>query len=140
MTRPDIMDVPKIPDGAVIALIVTALCLGCWYGAHAWQARSPLPVSYARPQPGHVAAPEPPKAMTEPLRPILVQTEKYGRLDPPAKVATLSELVRSPWPCDRIRKAIEQFGRETVRQYAKAKGYTKKQIEEALACAPEKQT
>lgn len=74
-----------------------------------------------------------------PLTPRPVTTTAY-RLDAPPQKASLAELVTAPWPCDRIRKAIEVFGREVVRRYAKARGYTKKQINEAMACVPEKRT
>lgn len=54
--------------------------------------------------------------------------------------ATLAELVAAPWPCDRIRTAVEHFGRAAVKAYAKARGYTRKQIDEAMACLAEKKT
>jgi len=131
MARADISGIPG-HEGFAIALIVAAICVVCTVGAEAF--RPPLPVSYVR---------------TEPA----VSTKKQDRLtqaSPPMRFVTteaikpkplaLSELVAKPWPCERIRKAVEQFGRDTVKAYAKARGYTKKQIEEAMACVTEKKS
>lgn len=93
--------------------------------------------------PGTYVAPAPPKDQsrvpTAPIIPVRVATTAY-RLDPPVKTASLADLVQAPWPCEQIRKAVEQFGKDAVRKYARAKGYTKKQIDEAMACLAEKRT
>lgn len=76
---------------------------------------------------------------TEPMPVRVVPVTKY-RLDPPQQKASLAELVRAPWPCEQIRKAVEHFGKDAVRKYARDRGYTKKQIDEAMACLTEKKT
>lgn len=125
MRRADIREIPG-HEGFAIALIVVAICVVCTVGGAAW--RPQLPVSYARAEPA-------------------ISTKKHDRLtqaSPPMHFVTtevikprpvkLSELVASPWPCERIREAVARFGIIAVRAYAKARGYSKKQIDEALAC------
>jgi hypothetical protein len=72
-----------------------------------------------------------------PQRPVT--TVSY-RLDAPVKKASLAELVNAPWPCAQIRQAVEKYGRDAVKRFARAQGYTKKQIDEAMACVAEKRT
>lgn len=78
---------------------------------------------------------EPVKAKVQDRLPVHLVTPVPYRLDPPQpKPATLADLVQAPWPCERIRKAVDEHGREKVKAYARAQGYTKKQIDEAMAC------
>jgi len=93
--------------------------------------------------PGTYDEPAPSKFQDRvPTAPIIPRPVKVEPIQPPPKQkqATLSELVHAPWPCEQIRKAVDQFGREAVRAYARRQGYTKKQIDEAMQCAPEKRT
>lgn len=78
----------------------------------------------------------PPHAVHDDPMVRLVRTEKIDR----PQYAALAELVHAPWPCERIRQAVAQFGVDTVRRHARSKGYTKKQIDEAMACLKEKLT
>lgn len=52
----------------------------------------------------------------------------------------LAELVTTPLPCEAIRKAVEAYGEKAVRAAAKERGYTKKQIDEAMRCLAEKKS
>lgn len=92
--------------------------------------------------PGTFAEPRKDQArhpLGDPLKAIRVTTVPY-RLDPPVKQAKLSDLVKAPWPCERIRVAVQQYGRDAVKAYARAKGYTRRQIDEAMQCVSEKRT
>lgn len=62
-----------------------------------------------------------------------VPTESYV-------LAIRPEPVRSPWNCAQVRKGAEDYGREAVKAYAKFKGYSKKEIDEAMTCLKEKRT
>lgn len=133
MRRTDINGIPG-HEGFAIAIIVALLCGLSAMSATAWQASFPAPMSYPRAEPSPVAK----KQGRIDSSPLVQRAVRVEAIKP--QVATLSELVAAPWPCERIRKAVEQYGRDTVKNYARARGYTKKQIDEAMACVPEKRT
>jgi len=129
MTRGDIKDIPGHEEFA-IALIVVAVTIGCTVGATAWQVRYPLPVALAK----TAAKADKIEARVPPTyHPVRI--EEFTR-----QTALNAELSNSPWSCARVRKAVERFGREAVEQYAKSRGYTQRQIAEAMTCLTEKKT
>jgi hypothetical protein len=86
----------------------------------------------------YVKAPRPKDQSRLPQATPLVRSVPVEAIKP--RVAALAELVASPLPCGTVRQAVETYGKEAVRAAAKARGYTKKQIDEAMACLTEKKT
>ena len=82
----DIKEIAKLPDSIVIPVILGLICIGCTLGATMWQARHPLPMSYARK--ADLAA-----KMIDRIEPLKVRTESFQReafMSVPASCARLA--------------------------------------------------
>lgn len=130
----DILDVPQIPENIAVAVFVALVCGVSAFGANAWQARYPLPVSYARPNPAKA------DALTEPYRPFIRPTEKYVRLDPPVEKTKLRSTAGLPWTCEEVRQATQGMTPRQIERLARLHRLNHEQRAEAARCLKEKRS
>jgi hypothetical protein len=97
-------------ENFLIALSVAMICIVCTVGAAAFQ---PKPVTGKSD-----------RIIVTKLQARVVKTEAIR--------INFAEMVKHPWPCPAIREAVAKYGRDMLRHFARAKGYSKKQIDEAL--------
>lgn len=122
-------DIKSVPghEGFVIVFVVMAICIGSAVGAKSWQARHPLPMSYARIEPAPLA--DLPK-MSDRLPVHLVATTAY-RLDPTAASTRYTPM---PWTCPEIRAYAKTHTEAEMHAKAREHKLTPQQRDAAKAC------